>query len=451
MDKRHAAGDGLFPEPWFGKLLLVSLLVMLNLPAVFTGYTGMDQYGFFTLESASAQPWPLVLSILVSTASALAGYGVYRLLRQKQTLYAGNRYGAYQRSAVLFGVPVFLAFSPLFFLTGYNDKPTALAVAGILSTALCITAALSDRDSRLDPVLARLWFIAGLAFILVFLVLCVAAMLVLYLVEQTPSTGNFFWAWEFAWKDLGYPEEEFNQRHRNGLLAFTIAGSCYMTVAIGGAFLGAILGWARPGQHSGAEPGSPLGATQDPGKALADWVGEGQTTAQEPPEFTIALNGLESAISRSQYQSLLADKDRLLPRGGLLVDKAAGTAFARSDSRWKRISFRGKRKGPFLLLCLYARHPGKRFTTSELEVLLQADLPERDGFNVSDFFAQLQKRAPQVKVERDSEGSYMPDTADVCFLDHCTAPQGEGGPAEPSTHDLIVVPDGANTGFAGSI
>ena len=249
MNETNAGDDGLFPAPWFGKLLLVSLLVMLNLPAIFTGTTGMDQYGFFTLDATAARPWPLIFSILVSTASALTGYGVYRLLRRKQTWYAGNRYGAFHRSALLFGVPVGIAFAPVFFLTGYNDKPTALAVAGILSTSLCITAALHDRETKLDPVMARIWFIACVSFILVFLTLCVASMLVMYLVEQVPSTGNFFWNWSFSWSDLGYGAEEFNQRHRNGLLAFTLAGSCYMTVAIGGSC------WAQSSNRPGSGPG----------------------------------------------------------------------------------------------------------------------------------------------------------------------------------------------------
>ena len=113
-------------------------------------------------------------------------------------------------------------------------------------------------------------------------------------------------------------------------------------------------------------------------------------------------------MSRSQYESMLADKDRLLPRAKLLVDKASGTAFAKTAGRWKKLSFRGKRKGPFLLLCVYARHPGRRFTTAELEFLLKSDLPDRDGFNVSDFFTQLQKRTPLVPVQRDDHGTYIP-------------------------------------------
>ena len=282
----------------------------------------------------------------------------YRLLRKRQTWFAGNRYGAFHRSALLFGVPVGIALATVFFLTGYNDKPTALAVAGILSTSLCITAALHDRETHIDPVMARIWFIACIAFILVFLTLCVAAMLVMYLVEQAPSTGNFFWSWKFAWSDLGYPAEEFSQRQRNGLLAFTLAGSCYMTVAIGGSLLGAILKWARPGSQVALSPEAAGEAPQEIEQPLGDWVKEAQAASQDSPEFVLAMNGQESTISRSRYENLLADKDRLLSGCRLLVDKASGTAFARTAGRWRKLPFRGTAQGtvpPPLRLCAASR------------------------------------------------------------------------------------------------
>ena len=432
MQKNDPAGDGLFPPAWFGKLLLVSLLVMLNMPAIFTGATSMDQYRFFTLDQVNTRPWPLVLSVLLSTGSAIVGYGVYRVMRKRQAWYAGNRYGAFHRSALLFGVPIGIAFAPLFFLTGYNDEPTALSLSGIMATGLCMTAGLHDKETRLDPETARIWFVACIAFILVFLTLCVAAMLVLYLVEQAPSSGNLFWSWDFNWSNLGYPAEEFSQRHRNGTLAFTLAGSCYMTVAIGGSLLGAILAWSKTEPNRVYASGSQVDALQDP-SAIAEILDD----EQDSPEFVVALNGEETTMSHSQYESMLADKDRLLPRAKLLVDKASGTAFAKTAGRWKKLSFRGKRKGPFLLLCVYARHPGRRFTTAELEFLLKSDLPDRDGFNVSDFFAQLQKRTPLVPVQRDDHGTYIPETATVCFLDHWPAPDlDDESDAAPEQHFL---------------
>ena len=391
---------------------------MLNLPAIFTGVTGMDQYGFFTLDPVAARPWPLALSILVSAAAAGAGYATYRILRKRyKTWYAGNRYGVFHRNAVLFGVSSAVAFAPLFLLTGYNDKPAALAVFGILTACLCLTSALNDRETRLDPAMARLWFAACLAFILVFLILCVAAMLVLYLAEQSPSSGNFFWTWEFAWSDLGYPAEEFSQRHRSSLLAYVLAGSCYLTVAIGGSLMGAVLGWVKPAPaDADVAEDAPNEQTEPP----PDCPDDGQTP---PLEFVVALNGEETVISRNRYESMLAEKDRdgLLSNARILVDKASGTAFAKSGGRWRKLPFRGKRKGPFLLLCLYAHHPGRRFTNGELEMLLKPELPDRDGFNVSDFFSQLQRRNPLIPVQRDIHGSYIPETAGVCYLDHLPA------------------------------
>ena len=144
----------------------------------------------------------------------------------------------------------------------------------------------------------------------------------------------------------------------------------------------------------------------------------GPTAPPDQPVFVMAMNGEETAISLSRYESLLAEKDSLLPSSGLLVDKAAGTAFARTGGEWKKLSFRGRRSGPFLLLCVYARNPGRRFHHEELEVLLRADLSARDGFNVGDFLSQLRRRGPLVPVQRDADGSYLPETVGVCFLDY---------------------------------
>ena len=405
------------PAPWLGRLLVISLLVMLNLPAVLTGVTGMDQYGLFTLEPVAVWPWPLVLSIGLSSASAGAGYLVYRLL-QRRVWFAGNRYEAYHHNAVIFGTPVAVAFLPVFFLTGYDNKPLMLGVAGIMATSLCLIAALNDHKIHIDAGMARTLFVVCAAIILVLLTLSVSGMLAMYFIEHSPSSGNFFWTWEFAWSDLGYPEEEFNQRHRNGLLAFGVAGTCYMTVALGGSLLGAVLRWARP--SSAVEPEHTVTDTTEhlAAEPPTDWPDSGQVDPEDPPAFLVALDGKEDAINRCQYENLIAEKDRFLGDTRLLVDKASGTAFAKTGGKWKKIPFRGRRKGPFLLLCIYARHPGRRFTAGELETLLKADLLDRKDFNVSDFFAQLQKRGPLVPVRRDDDGTYIPETVKVCFLDH---------------------------------
>ena len=433
------------PAPWLGRLLLVSLLVMLNLPALVTGVTGMDQYGFFTLEPVSAPPWPLALSLALSSAAAGAGYLAHLLLRRR-AWFRGNRYEIYQRNAVVFGVPVGVAFLPAFFLTGYADKPLVLGVAGLMATALSLIAALNDRDMRLDPAMARLWFAVFSAFILVLVMLAVAGMLAMYFVKHSPSGGNFFWAWEFAWSDLGYPAQEFQQRRCDGLLSLGIAGSVYMAVALGGSLLGAALRHTRPRPRRERDdrPAPTEPDLTQPAEPLSAWLEAGDPLLEDQPGFLAAMNGQEVAITSSQYEDLLANKELLLPDTRLLVDKASGTAFAKSLGEWERISFRGRRNGPFLLLCVYARYPGRRFTSAELEVLLATDMPERERLNVSDFFAQLQKRAPLVPVRRDGVGTYIPEAVKVCFLDHQPPPLPEDDETAPTAEDeeTISTPPG---------
>ena len=68
--------------------------------------------------------------------------------------------------------------------------------------------------------------------------------------------------------------------------------------------------------------------------------------------------------------------------------------------------------------------------------MLDADIPDRNRFNISDFFSQLQKRAPLVPVQRDAEGTYIPETVKVCFLDHhLPSPQTTDGTG-PSQEDF---------------
>ena len=84
-----------------GGVLFVSLLVMPNLYLFYGLNTGMDLYGFFTLAPVSAYPLPLVLSTLLSSGMAVAGYGLYRWLWRRQAWFTGGGWGPFSRGAVL--------------------------------------------------------------------------------------------------------------------------------------------------------------------------------------------------------------------------------------------------------------------------------------------------------------------------------------------------------------
>ena len=83
------------PAPWLGGLLLLSLMFMLNATLIFTGTTGMDLYGFYTLDPVATFPLPLVLSTLLNLGMAAAGYACYRWLWRRQASFTGGRWGPF--------------------------------------------------------------------------------------------------------------------------------------------------------------------------------------------------------------------------------------------------------------------------------------------------------------------------------------------------------------------
>ncbi len=435
-DARAGGGDDLDlaspidrPAPSLGGLLLVSLLVMLNLPMTFTLLTGTDPYGFFTLESVSAYPLPLVLSTGLSSALALVGYVGYRWLRRRQLWFTGVHWSPIARGAVLCGPPVLLAYLPIIVLSSHGWKPTHLALGAVIAGALAVTHCLRDEEMHLDPAMGRYWFICILGSILVFLVLCIGAMIVLYEVEQFPASGNILWAWEYRWSELGYPPEEYDTRHRDGLLAFTAIGVGFMIAALGGSMMAALLRWTR-------SPDSVISNSLDTHR-LQDappWVTEigSQLDALEPPapgesRYAALFSGYRIDITGSQYECLAALKDDLLNGVDLIVDRVAGDVFVQSAGTWTRLDFRvrgrsgGTWSGPFLLLCILARHPGRRFASAELRVLLESELADRAWFNVGDFIAQLQRRR-RLPVGRDERGSFLQESIRVCLLEHQRKP-----------------------------
>lgn len=228
-----------------GGLLFLSLLVMLNLPLVFTGFTGMDQYGFFTLDPLATQPLPLALSAAVNTALALLAYSGYSALRRQHTRYVPETWAPFKRYVLIIGVPVALAVAPSFFLTSYGSKPYYVVIAVLMTGSLCITTALRDGEIRLNINFAMYWFIVAVAIIVALLAMSITGLLVLYPMEQPAPSGNLLWTWSFDWADLGYPQEQFAQRQRDALMVFVLLGCGYMIVALGGPLLGSILRWTN--------------------------------------------------------------------------------------------------------------------------------------------------------------------------------------------------------------
>ena len=249
--------------------------------------------------------------------------------------------------------------------------------------------------------------------------------MMLYYVEQQPATGNLLWKYEYEWSDLGYPREQFAQRQRDALVGFTLTGSGFMIAVLGGSLLGAILRWTGASPHS--EQDAPRSRNlQDAPQWIIEVAKRLESVAPLDPnqgQYVAVLGGREIDITESQYELLIADKDALLHDVELLVNKVAGNVFLRVEGAWTRQDFRirarsaGVRSGPFALLCIYARYPGRHFTNGELLGMIERDLAFRTTANVRDMISQLQRRDPSLPVIRDEGGSYMPDSVRVCFID----------------------------------
>ena len=167
----------------------------------------------------------------------------------------GANLGSLQEGAILSTAPVLLGHAPAILLTSNGGKPTHIVVAVLMAGALTITHALKDAEMKVDPSYARFFFAAALSAILVFLCLAVVGMMVLHASEQMSAMGNMLWQWDYRWEDLGYPREDFDQLQRDALVCYTITGSTYMIVALGGSMLGAIMPWTRAIQDTRQSPG----------------------------------------------------------------------------------------------------------------------------------------------------------------------------------------------------
>ena len=87
-------------------------------------------------------------------------------------------------------------------------------------------------------------------------------------------------------------------------------------------------------------------------------------------------------------------------------------------------------------LCIYARSPGKRFANGELRTLLDRELGNHLELNVRDFVFQLQRRTPRLPVGRDATGTFLDETANVCFLDLHQSTTDNGGSQTNGPHLL---------------
>ena len=236
-------------------LLFVSLVVMLNLHAVFVPVTGIDQYSLFALDSVAHRPYPLLISLGTNTILAVLASIVHHFLWKQQYLGSRGLAEPFQRAALVIGAPVLLAFLPSSLLTVNGGQGYPVAVAFLIFAGLTIATALKDPETvPLSPTDSLVWIGVAAAVILVFLTVSIGILVLLYAGEISPPTANLFGSLKIDWSNMGYDPSEYAQRYRSTLIPFTMATTTYMVIVVGGVVLGSI--WKAGHRHE-KEPDIP--------------------------------------------------------------------------------------------------------------------------------------------------------------------------------------------------
>ena len=458
-----------------GKLLFVSLLVMLNLPIVFTLIMRLDHYSLATLPSVSpiVQEWygPYALAsieVAIGVVLASMAYMLYKWLHRNSSNPMLERWSAFYCHILAIGLPITIAMLPGVLLTVNNGKPYGIIIGALLTGGLSVIAACSDDRINISSNMASLYFVSSVIGIIALLAMAVQWTFFLYGAEQVPSTTNSFWKWEPDWQVVGYTKEEFAQRNRDCLLIFAIAGCVYMTLvgirmlhALGGRIRGdeeqgraetdggiSFVGLIRtllgfPGAHSHGETSQSdevekVAAPKSPAyPPLPEWGVEVLRRLQwrqgDADDYFVAFDGAgEVGIDAKHYESLLDYKDSILSEADLLVNKAAADAYTKVEGRWHRLRFRPRRgtahglSGPLSMLSVCAQNPRHRFEPYDLRRKLEDEMRERSAINVADFRNGLMARKVRlddgrevdaIPLEYDEKGNtYIRDDVKVCFI-----------------------------------
>ena len=193
-------------------LVFVSLLAMLNLPFVFTLYTGIDQYGYFSFDWVGPQPWPLALASVTSSFQALLATALYVLLWNWRYSASRERRGVFGEAALVVVAPLFLAHAPSILFIPDGEVGNVAIVAILMFVTLFINTIVKDPVFEIDPREAVVWFSLAAAFILILLVLAMATTLIstyiAYTTEVAPADGSLARGWEVDWSKLGYGAEQ---------------------------------------------------------------------------------------------------------------------------------------------------------------------------------------------------------------------------------------------------
>ena len=217
-----------------GELFFVTVFFLLNTPILQSIITRMDHFGFYSIPSITGTALPLTLAMAANLGISVVAAVIFDMSWKRQ--YGPRGLGTASGRALWIAFPP-VAFVYLCVLVFSNAGAWIffLIVLGILFGAFWGIIAIRD---DVEPSLWVAQFILAAVAVMIMLLATfgVAGMLVTYMDPSaiTAADHSMIWSWETDFDALGYPEGEYLERMRVGLVWMSLAAIGYLSIVVGG-------------------------------------------------------------------------------------------------------------------------------------------------------------------------------------------------------------------------
>ena len=220
-------------------MFFVSIFFLSNSALLLSAVTRIDPYGIHSLPFVKTGPFQFMFVMMINLFVSLIAWAMFAFLRERLSrTNVRKRTNAYLRAIVTVFPPIFFAY---IFGVALTSDPggwiASLVTLGITFGAFTVITAFKDKDVKLSEWEAKWGPIVAIELILILCIVGVVGMLVAYLdpafIGYSGVQHNLLWSWELDFDALGYPESEFLDRFRLGVLWSAIATIAFMSTVMG--------------------------------------------------------------------------------------------------------------------------------------------------------------------------------------------------------------------------
>ena len=221
-------------------MFFVSIFFVLNAWLLLHVVTRTAPYGLQAAPFVKTGPFLVLFAMMINLLVSLIAWAMFAFLRERLSQDSVlKRTNAYLRAVATVLPPVL--FTYIFDFVMASDPAAwvvGLVTSGIIFGVFTVITAFKDPEVKLSEWEAKWGPIVAIELILILCTVGVAGMLVAYLdpsILTSPATvqHNMLWSWEVGFDALGYPESEFIERFRVGMLWSSIAIIAFMSTVMG--------------------------------------------------------------------------------------------------------------------------------------------------------------------------------------------------------------------------